>query len=451
VELSARKRKLSSVQIIASYYALTMITAAILLWLPIMHNPGVEVSFIDAFFTAVSAVSVTGLTVVDTAGTFNLAGKTVLIVLFQIGGVGIMVLGTFMWIILGRAIGLEQRRWIMVDQNQSTLAGLVALMLSVLRIALIIEAVGAILLSVYFIYRGYYTNWPDALYHAIFASVSAFTNAGFDITGESLQPFANDYVIVIINIFLIILGGIGFPVLIEISEFLATVHLQKKFRFSLFTKVTTATYFGLLIVGIIGFWLLERNHYLVDKSWHQALVYSLFNSVTSRSAGLSTMDMAMTTEPTQIFISMLMFIGASPSSVGGGIRTTTFIVVLLAIKAYMRGRQEIRIFRRELHPDDVQKALMVFIFAIIIVILSIFVIFAHEPFPLTAIIYDVSSAFGTCGSSVGITSELSVLSKSILMLLMFIGRIGIIPFLLLLKKDERKSGYHYLKERIIVG
>ena len=451
MEWSKQRRKLSSVQFIVLLYAISIFTSTFILWLPFLHKPGVTLSIIDALFTAVSAISVTGLTVVNTAETFNHLGRFVLLILFQIGGVGVMALGTFLWIILGRSIGLEQRKWIAIDHNRSGLSGLVALMQTILSLALIIEAIGTIILGTYFLAAGYYESWYQAYYYALFASVSAFTNAGFDIFGDSLMQFSEDYFVLILHMTLIILGGIGFPVLIEVKEYLSTYHLKQRFHFSLFTKLTTTIYFGLLLIGTVVFYLLERTGYLSGKSGMQALFHSLFNSVTSRSGGLTIMDINALTEPTQLFLSTLMFIGASPSSVGGGIRTTTFVVVFLVVFAYMKGRTDVKVFRRELHPEDISKALIVFVFAIHLVLGAIFLLMIMETAPLTPIIFEVTSAFGTCGLSMGITSGLSITSKLVLAALMFIGRIGLIPILLLLKKTERKSTYHYPQERIIIG
>ncbi|RXT05255.1 TrkH family potassium uptake protein [Ammoniphilus sp. CFH 90114] len=451
MEWSNRRKRLSSVQIIILFYAFSVVTASLLLKIPLFHNPGIELSLIDAFFTAISAISVTGLTVVNTAETFNVWGRLVLIVIFQIGGIGIMALGTFLWILLGRSIGLEQRRWIAIDHNRSTLSGLVALMLTILKLALIIEAIGTVILGLYFYYSNVISTWHAAMFYGFFSSVSAFTNAGFDIFGNSLMRFHDDHFVQTVHMLLIILGAIGFPVLIEIQENWKNYWTNKRIQFSLFTKITSLTYFGLLGLGAVVFYLLERNHFLADKSPIDSFFYSLFNSVTSRSGGLATMDFNALTDPTLFFISLLMFIGASPSSVGGGIRTTTFVVILLTIVIYMRGRTEIKIFRRELHPEDINKAIIVFIFATNIVIASVFFIMVVEGFSMVQIIFEVTSAFGTCGSSLGITPYLSSPSKILLMILMFIGRVGIIPFLLLLKRDEKKTGFHYLKERIIVG
>lgn len=445
-----RRRRLSSVQIIVLFYLSSVLISTGLLYIPYFHQPGVELSFTDALFTAVSAISVTGLTVVSTADTFNSWGVLVLSVIIQFGGIGIMTLGTFFWILLGRKIGLAQRQWIAIDQNRSTLSGLVALMQAVLEMTLIIEAIGTLVLGSYFMFTGYKAAWNEAFYYGFFASVSAFTNAGFDIFGDSLMQFKDDYFIQLVNMVLLILGAVGFPVLIEVKEYFKQRHLKQRYHFSLYTKLTTSTFFGLVLSGALMFYLFEFKHFLADQSWHAKLFHSLFYSVTTRSGGLVTIDISQLTEPTLLSLCILMFIGASPSSVGGGIRTTTFIVMILATIAYMRGRSEVKVFRRQLYQEDITKAFIVFIVAMHLVAGATLVLMAIEPFSMMEIFFEVSSAFGTTGLSMGITAELSTLGKYILMFLMFIGRIGIVHVLFLLK-NEKPLGYQYPKERMIIG
>jgi potassium uptake TrkH family protein len=442
-------QKLSPAQLIVSFYFIAVSVAVLLLSLPIAHKRNVEWSFIDALFTAVSAVSVTGLTVVSTAETFSAAGIFILAFVLQFGGIGIMTLGTFIWLIMGKKIGLKERRLIMLDQNQTNLSGLVNLMRQILAIILIIEAIGALILGTYFL--KYFTDWKDAFLHGFFASVSATTNGGFDITGSSLIPYANDYFVQFINILLIILGAIGFPVLIELKDFLSNKTNGYRFRFSLFTKITTTTFFLLVVFGTVIIYLLESNLFFKDKSWHESFFYSLFQSVSTRSGGLATVDINYFSEPTLLFISILMFIGASPSSVGGGIRTTTLALNLLFLFHFARGNRSIKVFNRELHDEDILKSLAVTIMAIILCSTSVIVLTITEPFPITSIIFEVCSAFGTSGLSMGITPELSTIGKSVIIFLMFVGRIGILILLFVLGGKEKKARYHYPKERVIIG
>jgi Trk-type K+ transport system membrane component len=222
-------------------------------------------------------------------------------------------------------------------------------------------------------------------------------------------------------------------------------------HFSLFTKVTTLTFGILIVIGSIVIYLLDMRNFFVGKSWHESVFYSLFQSITTRSGGLSTMDVSLLTESNHLWMSFLMFIGASPSSAGGGIRTTTFALAVIFIITYARGGSSIRIFRREVHEDDLMKAVTVTLMAMLMVFVSVLFITTYEPFSITEIMFEVTSAFGTVGLSLGITAELSTFTKIILMILMFIGRVGIITFLFMFKKTKKTGDYHYPKERISIG
>ncbi|PZD95735.1 TrkH family potassium uptake protein [Paenibacillus sambharensis] len=443
--------RLTPTQFIVLGYLIAVSLSTVLLKLPVSLREGAQLSWMDALFTATSAVSVTGLTVVSTAATFSGTGKVMLLFMFQLGGIGIMTLGAFLWLVLGRNISLSYRRLIMVDQNRHNLSGLVYLMRLVFLIALGIEAVGAVLLTVYFRAAGYADNWLSALLHGTFHSISAFTNAGFDIYGDSLYRFANDYVVQGITMLLLILGAIGFPVLIEVSEYLFGKH--KQFRFSLYTKMTGAMFFVLVVLGAIGIWFFEHNLHFETLPWHEQIFFSLFNSISTRSGGLATMDINAFSVPSLVLLSVLMFIGASPSSVGGGVRTTTFGVILLTLFNYALGRSEVRAFKRAIKQEDVTKSFVVFTAAALLVLMGIMVLGYTETgyLPLMAIVFEVCSAFGTSGLSMGITPTLSTEGKCTLIIIMFIGRIGMLSLLFMFRSRRSKQHYHYPKEDLIIG
>lgn len=443
------KIRLTSVQIIVLFYFSAAAIATALFSLPFVTQPGVEFSLLDRIFTAVSAISVTGLTVVPTAETFTAPGTFVLAFVLQFGGIGIMTLGTFIWILLGKKIGLRERKLIMTDQNRGTFSGLVKLMIEILKIIIVIELIGTLILGVYFLQ--FFPAWQEAFRQGFFASVSATTNAGFDITGESLIPFANDYFVQTINMILLVLGAIGFPVLLEVKEFFRSRRENIRFKFSLYTKLTTLTFFILTIVGMVFILIFDWSHFLLDKPWHEKFFYSLFQSVTTRNGGLATMDVAQFSVATQLVLTVLMFIGASPSSVGGGVRTTTFAIVILAILSFSRGKQSVKIFRREVDPEDIMKSFVVIFVATIICCSSIILLTVFEPFPVMAIIFEVASAFGTTGLSLGITPELSSFGKIIIIFLMFVGRIGIFSFLFIMRGETPQEKFHYPKEKVIIG
>ncbi|WP_138417801.1 TrkH family potassium uptake protein [Aquibacillus sediminis] len=444
-------KQLSTIHLIVMYYLLAIAVSTILLSVPIFHQPNADLTFLNTLFTAVSAISVTGLTAVSIPDTFNTYGQLAITVVLQLGGIGIMTLGTFIWILLGKKIGLRGRQLIRIDQNSKTLSGLVKLMLKIFTIVLTIELVGTIILSVY--YLTYFDSWQEALMQGYFGAVSATTNGGFDITGASLIPFADDYFVQFVNIMLIILGAIGFPVLIEVQELLKGINksTNEKYTFSLFTKLTTFTFMCLVLGGWLLIYLLERTQFFADKAWHETFFYSLFMSVTSRSGGLTTMDVNELSMPTLLLLALLMFIGASPSSVGGGIRTTTFAIMLLSIYNYGKGNTNIKVFGREIEPEDITRSFIVISTGAMLFVTSTIVLASTENFPIIAIIFEVASAFGTCGLSMGITPDLSTFGKSVIMALMFIGRIGIFSFVFLIRGKETKDVFHYPREKVIIG
>ncbi|MDG5473073.1 TrkH family potassium uptake protein [Jeotgalibacillus sp. ET6] len=446
-KIKNRIRTLKPFQLIVVYYFLAISLSFILLRLPGVHQNGEYISFIDSLFTAVSAVSVTGLTVINISETYTTFGYFMMILILQLGGIGIMSLGTFVWLLVGKRIGLRERQLIMVDHNQYNLSGVVKLIIEIIKILLLIEAAGALLLAVYF--TQFYDSIGEALLQGVFASVSATTNGGFDITGQSLLPYADDYFVQTVNILLIILGAIGFPVLIELKQFLS--NKTGNFRFSLFTKLTTITYGILLVLGTLFIFLLEFNQRFEGISWHKAFFYSLFQSASTRSGGLVTIDVSTFTEATQILLSLLMFIGASPSSVGGGIRTTTLAIAILFLIHFSRGNNQIQVFGREVHLIDVYRSYAVIILASFMAITSVLLIMAFDAHDFISVVFEVTSAFGTSGMSMGITPDLSTPSKFIIMVLMFIGRVGLISFLFMIGGNNKKAKYHYPKERVIIG
>ncbi|MBP1968275.1 Trk-type K+ transport system membrane component [Virgibacillus natechei] len=442
--------KLSPLQILLIFYFIAVLFSTIIMSMPIVYQDGVEIEFIDVLFTAVSALSVTGLSTITVADTLSTTGILVLAFIMQLGAVGIMAIGTFIWLLMGKKIGLKERRLIMADQNQTSFAGMVRLIKQIVYVLLTVEFIAFIVLGTY--YLQYFPTTGEAYLQGLFGTISAVTNGGFDITGQSLIPFQDDYFVQFIMMLLIIFGAIGFPVLIEVKEYIfAKSESRGKMRFSLFTKVTTSTFLILVVVGALFIYILDAGNFFADKSWHEALFYSLFQSVTTRSGGLSTMDVSQLTDESHLFMSLLMFIGASPSSAGGGIRTTTFALVVIFVIIFAKGGKSIRIFNREVYEEDLLKAVAVTLMAFVFVFISILIISTIEPFSLNQILFEVTSAFGTVGLSLGITSELTTFSKTILMLLMFIGRVGLISLLFSFKNNKKKVNYHYPKEKMIIG
>jgi Trk-type K+ transport system membrane component len=499
-----KRRRTSSVQLLVFLYLATTAVATVLLLLPWFHQEGATVSFIDALFIAASSVSVTGLDPVTISTTFNHAGLVLMLVLFHIGGIGIMTLNTLFWLLLRQRIGLERRMASATDQN-SGMAGIVVFMRSILLMTFTIELLGSIVLTAYNYLMDPSQLWYSTLAENTFAVMSAFTNAGFFLRTDSMASYAQDYFYQSVIMCLIILGAIGFPVWLEIKlwveakwkGYLKRIKLRgfgfrwTRFRkrikaqikaltgqnkpnnlvqqilehrpaavkaslirrrvgFSLFTKITVLTFGILLIIGTVLFIAFEWNNFLEDKSWSDGLFYALFQSVATRSGGLTTMNLAELSLPTILLFAGLMFIGASPSSVGGGIRTTTLFVLLASVLSFLRGYKETKVFGRELETDDIRRAQIIFFGAVTLVFVATLIIALCENQPLEVILFEVCSAFGTSGMPIGNVGELSVLSKLVLIITMLIGRIGIVN-LLLLRKDEQPVRLHYPKEHIVVG
>lgn len=440
--------KMTPFQLLVVFYFIAIVISFGLLRLPGVHRDGLEISYIDTLFTAVSAISVTGLTVINISEMYTNFGLVLLIVILQLGAIGVMSLGTFIWLILGKRIGMKGRQLIMIDHNQTSRAGVVKLIREIVKILFAIEAFGALILAIHF--KRYFESWEDAILHGVFTSISAVTNGGFDITGMSLLPYHTDYFIQFVTMVLIVLGAIGFPVLIEVKTYLK--RSVPNFRFSLFTKITTSTYGILFVVGTFGLLILEWFQSFKGMPWHEALFSAMYHSVSTRSAGLTTYDVTTFSEASSLFMSGLMFIGSSPSSVGGGIRTTTFAIAILFLITYANGRSEIQIFGRQIHLTDVFRSFVVIMIAFFMVLGAMLILLITEPHAtMTQILFEITSAFGTCGMSLGITSELSTVGKFVIMTLMFVGRVGIISFLYTLGGRSKTLKYHYPKERVIIG
>lgn len=457
--------KISSIQIIVSYYLLMTIFSLILFHLPFFREADSygQVTFMDLLFMAISTVSVTGLTTFDINSVFNNRGVVLLEILFQIGGLGVMMISTFFFIISRRRITLKQRQLIMTDMNQPRLSGIVRLIRTTFTIILAFQGVFGVFFSLYFKFQGYYDSWYDAIFYGFYQAISAVTNSGFDVTGDSIMPLAHDYFFLFWIIFLIFIGGIGFPVLMDFREWLKyrkQCRLRKKakqkaglpFRFSLFTKIAVLAFVILFVGGTVIIWLLEKDHLFRNLTDFGIWMNSAFYSMTTRNAGLQIHNLNDFQVTTLILFSLLMFIGCSPSSVGGGIRTTTLAIIGLYLYSFLKGEAKINIFGRRISDDDVRKSVVVFMLSLGMCFFCVIFLTATEKEPLIAIIVEVCSAFGTTGLSLGITGDLSGIGQAVIAALMFIGRIGMLYTLLLfVPKETQDLGYEYPTEQIIIG
>lgn len=445
---------LSTIQIIFSYYVLMTLVSFILLSLPFFHRDNVTVSMFDMLFMAISTISVTGLSTFNINEVFNERGVVLLEILFQVGGLGIMMFSTFFFILSRKRISLKRRQLIMTDMNQPRLSGSVKLIKNTVYTLLIIQLIFGIIFSLRFYFSGHHPTIGEATFQGFYQSISAVTNSGFDVTGSSATPYATDYLFITILIILIMIGGIGFPVIMEIKEWLLYRRGKNDlpFRFSLFSKLAISIYLILFIFGTFSIYLLERNHLFSSMPESQKWMTSMFYSTTTRNAGLQMHDLSSFQTPTLLLFSMLMFIGCSPSSVGGGVRTTTIAILGLYMLSFVKGEENVTIFSRRIQDRDIKKAVVVFNLSTAMCFLAVLLLSITEDQPMIAIILEVASAFGTTGLSLGITNELTSIGKIIIAILMFIGRIGMLYTLMVFVPKERQDhGYLFPSEKIIIG
>lgn len=439
--------KLAPPQILVLGFAAVIMIGTLLLMLPVSSVAGEPLHFMDALFTATSAACVTGLAVVDTGTHLTGFGQAVILVLIQIGGLGFMTMATLFALVLKRRISLRDRLILQEAMNQSSMEGIVRLIRKVLIYSLVIEAAGAVLLSVRWAF-----DMPlgQAVYYGLFHAVSMFNNAGFDLFGgyyNSLTEYAGDPVINLTVMFLIVSGGIGFIVLSDLAEY------RQKRRLSLHSKVVLSMTFGLILTGMAVIFIFEFTNArtlgpmnLGTKIWA-----SLFQSVAPRTAGANTLDITGLRQATQFFIVILMFIGASPGSTGGGIKTTTFTLMIGAVISMLRGREDIVLFRYRLAQERVFKALTITLLALLLIVAVSMMLSTTEELPFLMILFETTSAFANVGLSLGLTPELTQVGKILICLTMFAGRLGLLTLAYALGPKQGKPLYKYPEGKMIIG
>lgn len=456
------QKRLSPAQIIVFSFLLIIIVGGLLLSLPISHGTDVYVSVLDAFFTSVSAVCVTGLVTLTTATTWSFFGKIVILTLIQIGGLSLITIFTFFMVNIGKKISLKSRLAIQTAFNNSSLGGMVRMVILIIKGTLIFELIGAVLLFISFMSQG--IIWHKALFYGIFHSISAFCNAGFDIIGEtSLVKYAGNLGINIVIMILITTGGIGFTVWQDIViklKFRLSKRTKQKSRLSLHTKLALFFTGVLLLSGTIFFMVTEyyNPNTLGNLTIGHKLLASLFQSVTLRTAGFATITQGGLTEASKLFSSILMIIGGSPGGTAGGIKTVTIAIILCSVWSIIKGRNKIVVFDRAISVTTLQKALTVTVLIIALLFAGTTVLsftennvaFLHST---SDILFEVASALGTVGLSTGITPFLTEVGKIVLMICMFIGRIGPITLIISLATRLHIGGdiIGYPEEDVMIG
>lgn len=443
------KRKLSYTQIIALGFFLIILTGGILLTLPISSKSGEFTPFLNAIFTSTSATCVTGLVVYDTFTHWSLFGQIVIICMIQIGGIGFMTLITMLSIFLKRKIGLNERKLLMQSAGSIQIGGVVALILRIIKGTIIFEGIGAILLSIRFIPE---MGVLEGIYNAVFHSISAFCNAGFDLMGKfeqfsSLTRYSDDILVNLTIMSLIVIGGIGFIVWSDVVKF--------KFKFKkyeLHSKIVLTATVCLIIVGAIVFFLFEnQNGVLANSSIKESILVSLFQSITPRTAGFNTINWADISQGASLFTIFLMLVGGSPGSTAGGMKTTTLVVLIMSAVASSRQQNGITIFKRKLDGETVKQASAVFTLYFMGFLIGSMLLCYFENASLVAIMFEVSSAIGTVGSSMGITSSLCAASKMVIILLMYAGRVGALTLMITLAARKKTAPIERPTEKILIG
>lgn len=427
--MKKKRIRLSPNQIIAIGFLSIILAGALLLMLPFANRSGQGLSFLDSLFTATSATCVTGLVVADTWTQFNLLGQLILLVLIQVGGLGYMTMVLMASMLLGRKIGLRQRGLMAESVSAERLSDSVALLRYILTGTAAIEGTGAVLLAFRFIPE---LGFSQGAWYALFHSVSAFCNAGFDLMGfrepySSLTHYVYDPLVNLTVCALVLLGGLGFLVWRDVWE--KGLHFR---RYSLHSKLILTATVLLTLGGAALFWLAERANLLAGMSPAQQALCALFQAVSPRTAGFNTVDLAQLTSAGGLLTIVLMFIGAGPGSTGGGVKITTVVVCLLTLASYIRGRREVGAFNRRLDEEQIHRAAAGVTLYMTLVLSGGFLLLATQTFPLQDALFEVFSAMSTVGLSTGITRALSPFNRALLIVMMFCGRIGSLTMMMAL-------------------
>lgn len=435
---------------------------AVLLMAPMATVGGI--SFVDALFTSTSAVCVTGLIVVDTATYFTLFGQTIILCLIQVGGLGILTFASYFSYFFKGGTTYENQLVLGDLVNSKTIGDVFSLLKYILLITFTIE-----LLSAFLIYTSidtsYFESQGEQIFFSVFHAVSAFCNAGFSTLTNNLfeAGFKYNYYLHLIIMVTLVLGGLGFPIVVNIMKYFRYKIVQlfsfskkkKKYKawvININSRITLVTTFILILVGFIGYYALEQNHTLADHNGFGKIVTALFGATTPRTAGFNTVDMTLLSYPTVIMMLLLMWIGASPSSTGGGIKTSTFAIATLNILSLARGKTRVEIFRREIADITIRRSFAIISLSLIVIGLGIFLItIVDSELNLKDIAFEVFSAFGTVGLSLGITAKLSSFSKIVLVLVMFIGRVNMLTLVIAVFTKEKRKNYRYPTEEIVIN
>ncbi len=439
---------ITQTQYIAYGFIGIILIGSLLLMLPISSRDGTVTPFINCLFTATSASCVTGLVVYDTWTHWTLFGQLVIITLIQIGGLGFVTIGVFLSMVLRRKIGLKQRGLMQESVNTLEIGGMVRLAKKIIIGTLLFEGMGALILALRFIPE---LGLSRGIYYGIFHAISAFCNAGFDLMGyqgeySSLVNYYNDWVVNLVIMSLIVIGGIGFLVWDDVSRH--GFHFRK---YMLHTKIVLLTTFVLVFGSAWLFCIFERNNLLAGMDVSGQILTSLFSSVTARTAGFNTTDTAALTDASKLLTVILMFIGGSPGSTAGGVKTTTMIVLYLHLWSVIRRSHGVNVFGRRLEEDAIKRASSIFSMNLTLALGVTLYIMAAQQIPMQDVLFETFSAIGTVGMTTGITRDLTWISRLLVAFLMYCGRVGSLSFVLSFTQRRRAAAVRQPEERIIIG
>jgi trk system potassium uptake protein len=450
------KIKVSPPTLFIFSYVLLICLGCGLLMLPEMTTMVGSMPFFDALFTSMSASCITGLIVVDTATYFTFKGHLVLLILIQLGGLSVISFATFLIAFSGTTLGMKQQTMMQTFLSTDSLFSAKGLLNQIILMTLTIELIGAGMIFFLWSPEIVFKGLGDKVFFSVFHSISAFNNAGFSLfTNGLFQNYVVDsYILHIVMAMLIFFGSLGFA---PIKDIFGISSLRARFkmpwkRLKLSTQISLYTTVALTIIGAIVFYILEKNNTLVDKRLIEKIITSFFQSITARSAGLNTIDFAQLTMPMLVFFVFLMFIGGSSGSTGGGIKTSTFTLLILSAYSTLRGKRNLELGHNSISYEMLHRAFMIFSLSSGIIFMGVMILTISDPhIPVMSLVFEEVSAFATVGLSTGITPKLSITGKTVLMCSMFIGRVGILTLAFSLSKRVITSNYKYPNAHIMVG
>lgn len=449
--LLRRKIKVTPTQIIVFGFAFMILVGTLLLNLPAASGNGLSIGLINSLFTATSSVCVTGLVVVDTGTHWTLFGQLLILLLIQVGGLGFMTISTLLSLLLGRRITLKERLLIQESLNQFDLEGLVRLTKNIIIATFIIEFIGAIVFSIVFVPE---FGMKKGIAFGVFHSISAFCNAGFDLIGDfrSFTTYTDNFIVNANTMLLIIIGGLGFSVWIDIYRGIRDKSVK---NVTLHGKVVILTNAILILSGAIFIFIMEFNNAdtIRELSISGKLLSSFFQSITPRTAGFNTLDMTAFRTPTKLMTIILMFIGGSPGSTAGGVKTSTAAILFLTVISVVKGKEDPEVFERHLSKHLVYRAMAVAFISLSLVVIVTMLLSITEDVDFMTLFFESASAFGTVGLTLGCTRDLSAFGKAVIIITMFAGRVGPLTIALALTRRamKNKGSVKYPEDRILVG